>query len=87
MIQLPAVGIGVAVEKIIRSRGLESDRQSLTGHRTVNHAWRFQIFGKEIIPFLHLFGVHQNQLAGHISRPSEVFCRAIAYVNYFYLTV
>ena len=66
----------MAIEKIIGTRGLESNRQSFASNRAVNDAGGAQILGEEIVPVLHFLRVHQKQRAGNVARAGEVFSRA-----------
>src|SRR5207253_5328910 len=71
-VQFALAGIRVAIEKIIRTGRLESNRQSFAFDRTVNDAGSFQILGEEIVPFLHFLRVHQQQSAGYIASSREI---------------
>jgi len=52
--------VGVAVEQVVGTRGLKRDRQGVGLDRTIDDAGSLQIFGEEVIPGVHLFGVDQE---------------------------
>ena len=72
----------MAVEQIVRAGGLECNRQRLGLDRAIDDARRFQIFGEEVIPCLHLLGVDQKDGAGDVAGFGEVFLASLPDIHH-----
>ena len=71
----------------MRAGGLEGDGQGLSLDGAIDNARGFQIFGEEVVPGMHLFGVDQQDGAGDIAGFGEARLISLSNINDAHVSV
>jgi hypothetical protein len=72
----------MAVEQVMRTGGLKCNRQGVAFNGTIDDTGSLQIFGEEVVPGVHLFGVNQEDGTCDFTGFGKVFFSALRDIRY-----
>src|SRR5579862_2107683 len=64
--------VGVAIQEVVRARGLKGDGQGFRLNRTIDDGWSAQILGEKVLPGFHFLGVDEENRDRDITSFGEV---------------